>query len=129
MLAQNGILLVLPHMKITFPLFTLCLVWVVSLSGCANEGTASTGHPPADAGNGGESEMITKQGWVRQGIECPVLQTDDGEMWALSLGDSGAKIGDYVKVSGNVAAMSICMQGKGTISPTKIETLKAPAED
>ena len=115
-------------MKIRLPLFTLSLASAVALFGCTNEGTASAGNPPADAENGKASAIVTKQGWIRQGIECPVLQTDDGEMWALSLGDSDAKISDYVKVSGEVAAMSICMQGKGTISPTKIETLKDPPQ-
>lgn len=116
-------------MKITHPLYVFALASAVGLAGCTNDGVASAGNPPAEAAHGAQSDTITKQGFIRQGIECPVLQTDDGEMWALNLGNSETKIGDYVKVSGHLAQMSICMQGEGTISPAKIETLKPPAQD
>ncbi len=75
------------------------------------------------------SGSIEKEGRIEKGVECPVLHTPDGEMWALALGDADFGPGDYVRVTGNLADASFCQQGKGTIKPTHIDATKPPARD
>ena len=46
------------------------------------------------------------------GVECPLFQADDGAQYTL-LGDlHDLKSGDKVRLSGEEAAISFCMQGK-----------------
>lgn len=46
-----------------------------------------------------------------EGVECPALRTDDGDLYTLA-GDTGEFVqGDRVTVEGTVAEASICMQG------------------
>lgn len=55
-----------------------------------------------------------------EGVECPALRGDDGQLYTLA-GDTGAfRPGDRVTVAGRVAEMSTCMQGT-TISVQEIE--------
>jgi ABC-type transporter Mla subunit MlaD len=47
-----------------------------------------------------------------EGVECPALRGDDGRLYALTDPDAGGfGPGDRVRVAGEVAGMSICMQG------------------
>jgi hypothetical protein len=46
-----------------------------------------------------------------EGVECPALRTDDGDLYTLA-GETGRfGEGDRVEVEGTIAEMSICMQG------------------
>lgn len=56
-----------------------------------------------------------------EGVECPALRADDGQLWTLA-GDTGRfGEGDRVSVTGSPAQISTCMQGE-TI---EIETITA----
>lgn len=46
-----------------------------------------------------------------EGVECPALRSDDGQLYTLA-GDTGNfTVGDRVTVQGTIAEMSTCMQG------------------
>lgn len=77
----------------------------------------------------GSAPLVTKEGRIEAGVECPVLHTPDGEIWALSLGEADFGSGDYVRVTGEIADTSICMQGEGTIMPSRIDEVSPPARD
>ena len=59
------------------------------------------------------------------GVECPVMRGDDGKVYSLagSIGDLQA--GDEIWVEGEIAQMSICMQGT-TINVKKIGRKEKP---
>lgn len=47
-----------------------------------------------------------------EGVECPALRGDDGRLYTLTDPAAGGfKPGDRVQVTGEVASMSMCMQG------------------
>lgn len=47
-----------------------------------------------------------------EGVECPALRGDDGKLYTLTDPSSGGfRPGDRVHVAGEVAGMSLCMQG------------------
>lgn len=47
-----------------------------------------------------------------EGVECPALRGDDGKLYTLTDPSAGGfGPGDRVRVSGEVAGMSLCMQG------------------
>lgn len=47
-----------------------------------------------------------------EGVECPALRGDDGKLYSLADPLAGGfKPGDRVHVTGEVAGMSLCMQG------------------
>lgn len=47
-----------------------------------------------------------------EGVECPTLRGDDGKLYSLTDPSAGGfRPGDRVHVSGEVAGMSLCMQG------------------
>lgn len=47
-----------------------------------------------------------------EGVECPALRGDDGKLYALTDPASGGfRPGDRVHVAGEVAGMSLCLQG------------------
>ncbi len=73
--------------------------------------------------------MVTKEGRIEDGTECPVLHTPGGEIWALSLGEADFGQGDYVRVTGKIADASICMEGEGTLLPSEIDSVEPPARD
>lgn len=59
-----------------------------------------------------------------EGVECPVLRTDDDDLYTLT-GEIGAyEPGDRVTIEGSITEVSICMQGT-TIDVEKI-TGQAP---
>ncbi len=60
------------------------------------------------------SEVICIKGVLTdEGVECQALRTDDNELYTL-VGDQvkDFKLGDKVYVSGTLAEVSFCMQGK-----------------
>lgn len=84
----------------------------------------AAGTRPADDPN-----LMTVEGRISDGVECPVLTTPDGDVWSLS-GDRGAfASGDYVEIEGEQADASFCMQGKGTLIIDSIEAKDPPARD
>ncbi len=96
----------------------------------ADRPSAAEGASPSLATRpSGEPNLVTKEGRIESGVECPVLHTPDGEIWALSLGEADFGPGDYVSVTGEVADASICMQGEGTILPQTIDAKDPPARD
>jgi hypothetical protein len=58
------------------------------------------------------SEPVTIEGVLTdEGVTCPAMRGDDGELYTLA-GDIGdLQPGQRVRVTGEVAEMSICMQG------------------
>lgn len=92
--------------------------------GQQHEGDLAAGTRPA-----GQVELLTREGRIEEGVECPVLHTPDGEIYALSLGNADFGPGDYVEVTGELADASICQQGEDTLVPTRIEAKEPPARD
>lgn len=88
----------------------------------ANNPAAAT--RPAD-----RPQDIIREGRIEEGAECPVLRTPNGETYALSLGTADFGPGDYVRIAGELADASFCMQGKGTIIPFRIDSVGPPARD
>ena len=68
------------------------------------------------------SEPLTIEGELTdEGVSCPALRGDDGELYTLA-GDIGElQPGQRVRVTGEVAEVSLCMQGTtialGDIAP------------
>jgi hypothetical protein len=59
---------------------------------------------------------------TEEGVECPAMRDDEGNLYTLA-GDIGTfQSGDRVIVQGEIAEMSICMQGT-TISVTRIDAM------
>ncbi len=56
-------------------------------------------------------ERIDVTGVLRDGPECPILRTDDGDVYSLvgDLQDFGT--GDHVRIVGRLVEVSICMRG------------------
>lgn len=88
-------------------------------------GSPTAGTRPA----GAPQSVITVEGRIGTGVECPVIETTDGYTYALSLRDSEHKPGDYVRIRGEMADASFCMQGDGTLMPLSIEAEDPPARD
>ncbi|HET7714222.1 MAG TPA: DUF5818 domain-containing protein [Bauldia sp.] len=54
-----------------------------------------------------------------EGVECPSLRGDDGKLYTIADPTAGGfKPGDRVRVTGEVAGMSMCMQGITIAHPT-----------
>lgn len=67
--------------------------------GGADEGIAGTG-------------VVTVEGVVSdEGVECLAIRGDDGRLYTLVGRHAGLEPGQRVRVSGEVAEMSFCMQG------------------
>ncbi len=77
----------------------------------------------------GEAQMLTVEGRIEQGVECPVLHTPEGRIYALNLGEADFAPADYVRISGELADASFCQQGKGTLQPKRIDKVDPPARD
>lgn len=103
----------------------------ILLAACApaTDGTVPGRPTGSDAGAtrlADQPALIIVKGRIGEGVECPLLTTPDGRKYALSLGDSGFGPGDYVRIEGEIADASFCMQGEGTLIPQKIETATPP---
>ena len=46
-----------------------------------------------------------------EGVECPALRGEDGQLYTLTGDLAGASVGDQVCVMARLAEISICMQG------------------
>jgi LysM repeat protein len=91
------------------------------------------GRPVADAtfrvsgrdggGNngGGGRRGVTVSGLLtREGVECPALRSEDGDLYTLYGRIDGFRAGDSVTVTGRVAEISTCQQGT-TIEVERID--------
>ena len=58
-----------------------------------------------------ESERVDATGVLRDGAECPILRTDEGDVYSLvgDLQDFGS--GDRVRIVGLTVEVSICSRG------------------
>lgn len=122
--------------SLAFPLTLL-----LAACGTGTEQAASDIGDPSDQANGQAAEgnrnampaeptgALTVEGRIEEGVECPVIRTPDGDVYALALGEADFGPGDYVEITGDFAEMSICQQGKGTIEPDHIVSLEPPARD
>lgn len=119
---------------------TLAVSWAGALSLCLaactvpdqSDGSSpapGSGNPAAGTRPAGEPQEVTLEGRIESGVECPVLHTPDGRIFALSLGKADFGPGDYVSITGEFADASICMQGEGTLIPTHMEATSPPARD
>ncbi|MBD59829.1 MAG: hypothetical protein CL808_06870 [Citromicrobium sp.] len=86
-------------------------------------------NPAAGTRPSGEPQLLTLEGRIEEGLECPVLRTPDGETYALSFRDTELGPGDYVRVSGEIADASFCMQGQGTLIVQDASKAEPPARD
>lgn len=84
--------------------------------------------PAADA-RPGEGQAISVEGRIEAGVECSIIRTPDGEVWAWNEPEADFGPGDYVRITGEVAQASICQQGEGTIMVERIDGLAPPARD
>lgn len=94
--------------------------------------TCSASSPPADSTSEEEPPTpskgkITVVGTLNdEGVECQAMRGDDGQLYTLGGNLEGYGSGDRVKVTGEVAEFSTCMQGT-TITVESIE--RAPEKD
>lgn len=73
----------------------------------------------------GDSDRVSLEGRVRQGVECATLTTPDGDVWSLT-GDMEFTPGEYAEVRGTRAEMSFCQQGVGTVAVDSYDEVRAP---
>lgn len=67
--------------------------------------------------------MIITGTVTQEGVECPAVRTADGKLYTIATSERDKlKPGVRVRITGEIAQMSICQQGT-TISATKIELL------
>lgn len=81
------------------------------------------------AEGGAEPQVVELEGRVREGIECPVLRTPDGDRYALTSSEVNITPGEYVEIEGTRADISYCMQGRDTISVSSIREVEPPRRD
>jgi len=91
-------------------------------------GTLDEVAPPREGG-GNDGERIELEGRVRDGTECPLLVTPDGDRWSLVSDRIDFTPGEYIEVRGTRADMSFCMAGLGTVEVTGIDEVEPPARD
>lgn len=72
---------------------------------------------------------VTVEGRIMAGVECPIIRTPQGDTYAIAMGEADFGPGDYVRITGDLADMSICQQGQGTIEPNRIDSIEPPARD
>ncbi len=78
-----------------------------------------------DAPRGG---IVALEGRVTQGTECKMLETPDGDRYALVSDDVGITMGEYVEIEGRRADASFCMAGEDTIDVGLIREVTPPDE-
>lgn len=87
------------------------------------------GSPAAGTRPAGEPRLITVEGRIGEGVECPTIETPDGLIYTFSQGEADFGQGDYVRIVGEIADASLCMQGQGHLIPQEIEEIEPPAAD
>ena len=79
-------------------------------------GKALSDEPPA------KGQIVCIAGHLTdEGVECPALRSDSGELYTLAGEAAPFDVGDEVCVCGSVAEMSFCMQGT-TIAVAEISS-------
>jgi hypothetical protein len=89
---------------------------VAVLLGILPLGLAAMGDGPDPDG------LLEITGELRDGVECPLIVTESGTVFALSH-DGDWQAGETVRLSGSLVSMSICMEGEGTIRVNSMEPL------
>lgn len=84
---------------------------------------------PPRGGDGDNGDGMRVEGRVRNGVECPLLVTPDGDRYALTSDRDNITVGEYVEVRGMRADISYCQQGRATISVERIREVAPPASD
>lgn len=79
-----------------------------------------------DVTRGHQGGTVSYEGRVREGAECPVLVTRDGDRYALTSSRVGITPGEYVRIEGRAAEMAYCMEGTRTIRVSAIEEVAPP---
>ncbi len=69
------------------------------------------------------------EGRIREGTECPMIVTPDGDRYALVGYDFSGTAGEYVEIRGTRAEVSYCMQGRATIEVGQLRETEPPARD
>lgn len=87
-------------------------------------GDSAAGTRPA-----GDAELMTVEGRLSLGTECKIVTTPDGRVYSLSLSVADFSPGDYVRIEGELADASLCMEGDGHLMPSSIEPAEPPARD
>lgn len=88
-----------------------------------------TGDPAAGTRPSGEPQLLSLEGRIQEGVECPLLETPDGRTYALSIRGGDFTPGDYVRLDGEIADASFCQQGEGTLIVEQIAHADPPARD
>ncbi len=105
------------------------LVFVIDGAG----GTAVSGTVDVvarrDPGAGEGDGSRTIEGRLEKGVECFVLETPDGETYALTGDGLDRQEGHYVRVEGEPAEMSFCMQGEQTLAVRSVTDVPPPPRD
>jgi len=71
------------------------------------------------------SNFVSVTGTLTQGAECLAIEADDGRYYSLIIGNRAkVRLGDHVRVHGQRAEASVCMQGP-TIIVDDIEKSQA----
>lgn len=109
-----------------FTSFTRIAVSMAAALALACGGLAETPAAGPTAGDSEETPVIVVGTLTDEGVECPALRDDGGELYTLTGDLKGFGPGDRVRVTGSVAQISFCMQGT-TIGVESIEA--APEED
>lgn len=72
----------------------------------------ATSDPIRTVEQSGDGDTIRVTGQLVDGVECPALRGDDGNLYTLAMPDGDEfQAGDRVEVLGTEAEASICMQG------------------
>lgn len=120
---------------------TIAIPALFALAACGSSQDGSSAPPDrdeaeTDAGAEGQLDRpgltdgeLTIEGRIAAGVECPIIRTPDGDTYAIAMGEADFGPGDYVRITGDLAEMSICQQGRGTIEPARIDSIEPPARD
>ena len=120
---------------------TIAIPALFALAACGSSQDGSSeapapGEAETDAGTEGQLDRpdlaegeVTVEGRIAAGVECPIIRTPDGDTYAIAMGEADFGPGDYLRITGDLADVSICQQGRGTIEPTRIDSIEPPARD
>lgn len=125
-LALAGICVDMKH-----PLLTLPLALSLCLAACSDstDKLPHEGKPQAAPSISGSTHILTVEGRIEEGAECPVLHTPEGEIYAVTGDLSDPRPGDYVELVGRLVDMSVCQRGRDTLKVIHFAAKKPPARD
>lgn len=75
----------------------------------------------------GDGDRRTVEGRLSAGTECPIVTTAEGTVYSLAGARDDIAAGTWVRVSGVVADMSVCMQGDATLDVRTMSAAEPPA--